>query len=114
MYIHSAAAGAISATNYPTVTTQGNRWRQTNTSLTLGPGGSQQYGFKFQWADNYDGIRQALVNEGKVDVHIVPGMTVPTNLFARIALNTTQQITSVQAEFPASTQIQYVGTTNGN
>jgi len=32
-------------------TTQGDRWRQPNTSLTLAPGTSQSYGFKFQWAD---------------------------------------------------------------
>jgi hypothetical protein len=113
VYIHSLAAGSISATNFPAVTTQGSRWRQTNTSLTLGPGGSQSYGFKFQWADNYDAIREALVDEGKIDVHIVPGMTLPTNLFARIALNTTQAVSSVQAEFPGSTQIQYLGVTNG-
>jgi hypothetical protein len=113
VYIHSLAAGGISATNFPSVTTQGNRWRQTNTSLTLAPGGAQSYGFKFQWANDYDAIRQALVDEGKIDVHIVPGMTLPTNLFARIALNTTQAVNSVQAEFPASTQIQYLGVTNG-
>ena len=53
---------------------------------------------------------QALINEGKVDVHVVPGMTVPTNLFAEIALNTTQQITSITAEFPAATQLQSLGT----
>ena len=113
VYIHSAAASAISATNYPTVSTHGNRWRQPTTSLILPPGNFQRYGFKFQWANDYDAIRQALVNEGKIDVHIVPGMTLPTNLFARVALNTTQQVSSIQAEFPASTQIQYLGATNG-
>jgi hypothetical protein len=113
VYLHSAAASAIAAANYPTVTTQGGRWRQTNTSLTLGPGGSQSYGFKFQWPANYDGVRQALVKEGKIDVHIVPGMTMPTNLFALVALNTTQLLASVQAEFPGSTQVQYLGVTNG-
>ncbi|HWY77119.1 MAG TPA: DUF5695 domain-containing protein, partial [Verrucomicrobiae bacterium] len=110
-FIHSKASGAIAATTYPTVTTQGGVWRQTNTSLTLAAGGVQSYGFKFQWANDYDGIRSALVNEGKIDVHVVPGMTLPTNLFAEIALNTTQPITSVQAEFPSATTIQSLGTT---
>jgi Family of unknown function (DUF5695) len=113
VYIHSLVAGSISATNFPAVTTQGNRWRQPNTSLTLAAGGSQSYGFRLQWADDYDAIRQALVDEGKINVHIVPGMTLPTNLFARIALNTTQAVNSVQAEFPGATQIQYLGVTNG-
>ncbi|MGA2557716.1 MAG: DUF5695 domain-containing protein, partial [Verrucomicrobiota bacterium] len=56
-----------------------------------------------------NGVRQALINEGKVDVHVAPGMTVPTNLFAVMALNTTQQITSITAEFPAATQLQSLG-----
>ena len=111
-YIHSFVAGTNAAAQFPAVTTQGSRWRQPNTSLTLASGGSQTYGFKFQWANDYDGIRQALVNEGKIDVHVVPGMTLPTNLFAQLALRTTQTVSSVTAEFPAQTQIQYLGTTN--
>ena len=113
VYIHSYVAGTNAAAQNPTVTTQGQRWRQPNTSLTLAPGASQNYGFKFQWANSYDDIRQDLVDNGKIDVHIVPGMTVPTNLFAEIALNTTQTINSVTAEFPSQTQIQYLGN-NGN
>ncbi len=111
-FIHSKAAGAIAAATYPAVTTRGGSWRQPSTSLTLAAGGSQSYGFKFQWANDYSGIRNALVNEGKIDVHIVPGMTVPTNLFAEIALNTTQTITAVQAEFPLATTIQSLGTSS--
>jgi hypothetical protein len=111
-YIHSFVAGTNAATQFPAVTTQSSRWRQPNTSLTLASSGSQTYGFKFQWANDYDGIRQALVNEGKIDVHVVPGMTLPTNLFAQIALRTTQAVSSVAAEFPAQTQIQFLGTTN--
>jgi len=112
VYIHSYVAGTNAAAQYPSVTTQGNRWRQPNTSLTLPVGGSQNYGFKFQWANDYDAVRQALVNNGKVDVHVVPGMTVPTNLFAQIALDTTQAVSSVTAEFPAQTQVLFLGTTN--
>ncbi|HEU5397394.1 MAG TPA: DUF5695 domain-containing protein, partial [Verrucomicrobiae bacterium] len=106
VYIHSFVAGTNAAAQFPGVTTQGRRWRQPNTSLTLAPGASRNYAFQFQWADNYDAIRQALVNDGKVDVHVVPGMTVPTNLVAEIALATTQQIASVTAEFPSATAIQ--------
>ena len=112
VYIHSAVAASNAAAQFPTVTTQGDRWRQPNTSLTLAAGSSQNYGFKFQWANDYNAIRQALVNNGKVDVHIVPGMTVPTNLFAKVALDTTQTVSSVTAEFPAQTQVQFLGSTN--
>jgi hypothetical protein len=111
-YIHSFVAGTNAAAQFPAVTTQGSRWRQPNTSLTLGASGSQTYGFKFQWVSDYDDLRQALVDEGKIDVHVVPGMTVPNNLFAQFALRTTQTVSSVTAEFPAQTQIQFLGTTN--
>ncbi|MGN6556174.1 MAG: DUF5695 domain-containing protein [Verrucomicrobiota bacterium] len=116
VYLHSKAAYAV-ATNFYAGTyadaIKGDRWRQPNTSLTLPGSGSKAYGFKFEWVDGgYDGVRQALVNNGKIDVHVVPGMTVPTDLFARIALNTTQAVASVVAEFPAQTTIQFLNATN--
>ncbi len=111
-YVHSLTAAGIAATQNMSVTTGGMRWRQTNTSLILGAGGSKSYTFKFQWADDYDGIRQALVNEGSIDVHVVPGMTLPTNLTARIALRTTQTINGIDAEFPGATPITSLGSTN--
>jgi len=114
VYVHSYVAGTNAAAKNPTVTTGGDRWRQPNTSLALAAGASQSYSFKFQWENGYDAIRQALVNEGKVDVHVVPGMTVPTNLVAEIALRTTQTVSSVTSEFPAQTQLGFVGTTNVN
>ena len=91
-YIHSYWRRPASPRPTPGRHDARRRWRQTNTSLTLAAGGSQSYGFKFQWADDYDGVRQALVDEGKLDIHIVPGMTLPTNLFAKFALRTTQTI----------------------
>src|SRR5262249_5705993 len=112
VYIHSYVAGTNAAAQNPSVTTGGQRWRQPNTSLTLTAGASQTYGAKFEWVDSYDDIRQTLVNNGKIDVNVGPGMTVPTNLFAQIALQTTQTVYSVTAEFPSQTQIQFLGTTN--
>jgi hypothetical protein len=102
VYIHSAAAGTEAKA-------QGTKWRQPNTSLKLNPGESRSYGFKLHWADNYDTVRQILVNEGLVDVHVVPGMTVPSDLFARFALRTKQTIRAVEAEFPEHTKIQSLG-----
>ena len=112
-YIHSAVSGPIAEAQYPTVTNSNARWRLPNTSLVLAAGQSTNYSLKFQWVNDYNCVRQALINEGKVDVHVVPGMTLPTNLFAQIALNTTQQINSIAPEFPATTQLQALGT-NGS
>jgi len=111
VFIHSAVAGASARE-------AGTKWRQPNTSLTLSPAGrpgdSTTYGFKLQWAGDYDAVRKNLVDDGKVDVHVVPGMTVPADLFAEFALNTKHKITGVEAEFPQATTIQSLGTTGPN
>ena len=109
IFIHSAATGAEEAATDAT-----KKWRQPHTSLTLAPkgrrGDTQSYTFKLRWADNYDGVRQILVNEGGIDTQVVPGMTVPSDLFAEIALRTKQKINTVEAEFPNATQIKSLGT----
>ena len=107
-YIHSAAAGAVTAA-------QGTHWRQANTSMTLcglkrPTGSSQSYGVTYRWATNYDDVRQQIVDAGNIDVHVVPGMTIPTNLFAQIALRAGAPINSVTAEFPATTTVEDIGT----
>ena len=62
------------------------------------------------WANDYDAVRQVLVDENLIDVHVVPGMTVPSDLFARIALRTKQTIQTVEGEFPEQTKIESLGT----
>lgn len=106
VYMHSTAAGIEARA-------QGTNWRQPNTSLRLASGESRSYGFKVQWADNYDAVRQALVDNGLIDVHVVPGMTLPSDLSARFALHTKQNIDAVEGEFPDKTKIESVGT-NGD
>jgi hypothetical protein len=106
VFIHSASAGSAAKQG-------GTKWRQPNTSLTLSPAGkagdSKTYGFKLQWAGDYDAVRKNLVDDGKVDVHVVPGMTVPADLFAEFALRTKHIITGVEAEFPEATSIKSLG-----
>jgi len=102
VYIHSAAAGTEAKA-------QGTNWRQPNTSLKLAPGESKSFGFKLQWADDYNAVRQILVNEGLIDVNVVPGMTLPNDLFARFALRTKQPIQTIEAEFPEQTKIKSLG-----
>ena len=110
VFIHSTVAGAAAKE-------QGCRWRQPHTSLLLSPAGqpgdTRTYGFKLGWAENYDGVRQLLVQEGLVDVQVVPGMTVPSDLSARFALRTDQKVHAVEAEFPQSTRIKALGRKNG-
>lgn len=109
-FIYSAVAGAEARE-------RGTKWRQPHTSLQLAPrgqaGDSKAHGFRFRWANDYDAVRQVLVDEGGIDVQVVPGMTVPTDLFARFALRSTQAVHSVVAEFPEATRIEALGT-NGD
>ncbi|MEX1182770.1 MAG: DUF5695 domain-containing protein [Gemmatimonadota bacterium] len=106
MFVHSAASGAAAAE-------RGTDWRQPHTSAMLAPQGSagatQAYGFTLHWAADYDDVRRLLVDEGLIDTHIVPGMTVPSDQFARIALRTRHPIAAVEAEHPVETQIRPLG-----
>jgi hypothetical protein len=103
-YVHSAASGAGE--------TRGT-WRQPHTSATLSPHGTPgdeiTYGFKFRWADDYNGVRNVLYEEGLFDVHVVPGMTVPRDLFAVFSLRTKSDDHTITSEYPAQTQIEYLG-----
>jgi len=99
-FIHSGASGAEE--------TRGS-WRQPHTVLRLGPGESAAYGFRFRWADDYDGVRDVLYEEGLFDVQVIPGMTVPQDLEARVSIRTRQAIDAVEPEYPAETQVQLLG-----
>ena len=102
VFVHSAVAGAVAREG-------GTKWRQPNSNLVLEPRGKHTYGFKLQWAPDYDGVRQILVREGLIDVHVVPGMTVPRDLVARFALRTSAKINAVAAEHPRETTIRQLG-----
>jgi hypothetical protein len=105
-FIHSTVAGEAAKQ-------KGCNWRQPHTNLTLAPkgqpGNSQTYGIKFQWANDYDAVRQLLVDDGLIDINIVPGMTVPSDLFAEIAFRSKENINAVEAEFPNETKIESLG-----
>jgi len=103
-YVHSAVSGAGE--------TRGT-WRQPHTSVTLSPRGTPgdeiTYGFKFRWADDYNGVRDVLYEEGLFDVHVVPGMTVPGDLSAAFSLRTKNGDHSITPEYPDQTQMEYLG-----
>lgn len=103
-YIHSLASG--------TAETRGN-WRQPHTSITLNPAGEEgdavTYAFRLQWAADYDAVRDLLYEEGLLDIHVVPGMSVPQDLTVQLAVRTRHAITALAPEFPAETTVEYLG-----
>jgi len=100
VYIHSAVDGAGE--------TRGT-WRQPHTSVILAPGETVRYGFRFRWAEDYDGVRQVLFEEGLFDVRVVPGMTVPQDTEALVSLRTRHAVHTIVAEYPGATQARYLG-----
>jgi hypothetical protein len=88
---------------------RGGNWRQPQTMHTLTPTNSQRdgitYAFKFRWAQDYDALRQILVDEGLLDVNVVPGMTVPIGTETLISIRSRSTIASVEPEFPAQSQM---------
>ena len=104
VYIHSSMSGGNEMRG---------SWRQPHTSITLKPRGSEGdrvvYGFRLTWADDYDGVRDALYQNGLFDVHVVPGMTVPVDLSATFSLRTRQSGYEISTEFPEQTIVDLVG-----
>jgi hypothetical protein len=103
IYMHSAVAG----NSVPHGT-----WRQPHTSVTLGGDTGRdtlEYGFRILWADSWDDMRRKLYDEGLFDIRVVPGMTLPTDLKAQFSLHTRNVIDSIVPEFPAQTELKYLG-----
>jgi hypothetical protein len=102
-YVHSKAQEEVIREN-------DGSWRLPQTSFVLEPDERWNSGFKFQWASDYDEIRNKLYKEGLFDIEIAPGMTVPEGLPVKIALKNRDTINSIEAEYPAETQITHVRT----
>ncbi len=87
-------------------------WKQPHTSVNIGAKESKTYGFTFRWAKDYKAIRNILVEEGLIDVQVMPGMSIPTDLDAMIALRTRHKIDTILAEFATETKLIYAGEKN--
>ena len=110
-YVHSAGRGEELAE-------KGGKWRLTNTKATLAPkgkpGDSLAYSFKFRWAKDYAAVRDVLYEEGGFDVHVVPGMTVPTDLPTMFSVRAKNHISEIAPEHPESTAIKLVSKRSGD
>lgn len=85
-----------------------------NTSLTLAPGASKTYSFKFFKSASEQATKDRLYSEGMIDTTVVPGMIVPTDQTAKFDLRTSKTITSVTAQYPSETTVTSLGTTSGD
>jgi hypothetical protein len=100
-YVHAKAAVASARA-------AGGTWRLPTSTLRLEPRARVAYTFRFQWVQDAAAVRDALYAAGKFDTAIVPGMVVPSDLPAMIALRSTHRDVRIVAEHPSSTRIEGV------
>ncbi|MFP4488155.1 MAG: DUF5695 domain-containing protein, partial [Bacteroidales bacterium] len=108
VYIHSGHAGNI----------QEGNWRYEHTYHDLAPAGEEgsqlEYSFRMQWANSYDELRQILYDNGLLDIRVVPGMSLPRDLEARVAIRSKKDIRAIRAEYPEQTEIEFIEKTDDN
>ena len=106
VFIHSGHAGNI----------QDGNWRYEHTYLDLEPAGKEgsqvEYNFRMEWARSYDELREILYKNGLLDIRIVPGMSVPSDLDATIAIRSKNPINEIRAEYPEKTEIELLEKTD--
>jgi len=104
VFIHSAASGQDPR----------GSWRQKHTSVVLAPreqkGDAVQYAFALRWAKDAQNVRDLLCRHGGLDIRVAPGMVVPEDSSAMLALRTSSGIESVAAEHALQTHVEYLGT----
>ncbi|MBR7742033.1 hypothetical protein KC207_01835 [Phycicoccus sp. BSK3Z-2] len=83
------------------------------TSLTLPAGGTKDYGFTFRWADSYADLHDVLYDAGVVDAVSLPGMTIPTDQTATLAVRAKGGIESVTGEDGKDITVEPAGERNG-
>ena len=84
---------------------EGGRWRLPTTVKTINPKETVVYGFDFQWVNGYEESRDALVESGKLDIKILPGLTVPIDQTAKIRIRSKYGDVRLTAEYPEKTRI---------
>jgi len=97
VFFHAAAEVAA-------VQAAGSRWRLPATSLMLAPGETVRRGVRFLLVDGYAAMRRTIAEHGLIDVEVVPGMTVPTDLEVTLSLGSSVPVVRLEPEHPAQTE----------
>jgi hypothetical protein len=87
-----------------------NRGYLPSTSLMLAPSASKTYAFKFFKVASRDEVKSRLYAEGLVDVTVVPGMVLATNMTAKVDLHTSKVIRSLTPKYASETSVTSLGT----
>jgi hypothetical protein len=87
-----------------------NRGYLPTTSLTLAAGATQTYAFRFFSVASHDAVKDRLYAEGLVDVSVVPGLMLATNMTAAVDLHTSKPINSLVPAYASETTVTPAGT----
>jgi|GEM_PF-2432249 len=82
-------------------------------SRTLAAGDAATYGFTFRWADDYADLRDVLYDAGVVDAVSLPGMVIPQNDTATLAVRAKEGIDEVIGEDGKAIDVTPRGERNG-
>lgn len=107
VYIHGEKAAKIARGK------NGGRWRLPTTTKIINPKEALSYGFDFEWVNGYEESRDALVKSGKLDIKVLPGLTVPVNQAAKIRIRSKYNDLYIIAEYPDETKITLLSQNNG-
>ena len=103
LYIHSGATA-------PGI--EGN-WRLPHTTKKIAQAGkngnSVTYEFTLSSVSHYENLRDAVYENGLLDVRAAPGYTVPQDLSVKVAIRLKGTIDSLVAEYPEQTNIKSLG-----
>lgn len=83
-----------------------------STSLTMEAEAEQDYGFTFCFANSYSELHDILYDAGLVDTVSLPGMTIPQNMEATLAVRAKDGITSITGEDGKDIKITAAGDGN--
>lgn len=90
----------------------GEQWN-TPTSLTLEPGAGRTFGLRFVQSPSIEGIEKTLQHHGRPVVVGIPGYVVPTDLPAKLFINSRQAIRAVTSEPAQALTVTPAGDVNG-
>ena len=91
----------------------GTKLRHRNSSVTLQPGQTARFSFRYAWACSDEEVRDLMAESGLLDILAVPGYTLPAGMDAKLSVRSAYPDVMPVAEFPDQTDIRLTGRENG-
>ena len=87
-------------------------WNQPVSAAMLTAAGTAgdtiEISFDFHWAETYAGIRDRIIEQGGLDIRVLPGMVIPVDQNAEVSIKSAEKITAISAQYPGRTAIEEI------